>query len=299
MRKRIISVLVCVSVLVSLALPATAVDTVADSVQTYYLSETSWLEFSHNETTQHVRSGDSDEFTIKQFYNNALLQEVHGYTGGEYLTVIDYQNGEVVNTELIRVADRITPVETDNTVAQSTTTANSVGSVIGYITFNPMHYETTSRRICVFSNMDYHDNESYTIHASVSDTIATLAGLMVSALATILSDGQNICIQVITSIVSSLGGSVAGGAIGVKFSEPVSVDAYHYTLTGYDYSTGRYTEGYTGVARHVNTTRSKYYNEWFYDAYTPQAWKSSNLLHSYFWSNLWPLDYFPGVKNFS
>ena len=253
MRKRIISVLICVSVLVSLALPAAATDTVADSVQTYYLSETSWLEFFHSESGQHTRIADSNEFTIKQFYDNVLQQEVHGHTGGEYLTVIDYQNGEVVHTEIIRVADRITPVEIENAVVQSPSAASSVGSVIGYITFNPMHYETTSRRIYIYSKLEKTVNEAYTINAVSSDTLATLAGLLVSALvAAITSEYADACTEVIATIVSALGGSVAGGAIGVSFSKTVAAWAYYYTLTGYDYSTGRYTEGYAGVARRIN-----------------------------------------------
>lgn len=111
---------------------------------------------------------------------------------------------------------------------------------------------------------------------------------------------QRILLFFIKSIcfISSVGGSVAGGAIGVAFSEEVAVDAYDYDLVGYDYVLDRSTRIQSGIARRVLTKDSKAYDEWFYDWFTPHNWKDNTLAY-WFWMDFNGGDHYPGVKSYS
>ena len=60
------------------------------------------------------------------------------------------------------------------------------------------------------------------------------------------------------------GGKIIGGAIGVNFTENVSVRAKYYTLRGYHKASNYYTAGFDGVERHVQTVSSNAYNQWLY-----------------------------------
>ena len=65
--------------------------------------------------------------------------------------------------------------------------------------------------------------------------------------------------------------------ISISLDESVSVDAYHYALTGYYEPTNYYSPGYEGIERHVKTKKSSAYNEWFYEGFTPHQWKDGPL----------------------
>jgi len=138
------------------------------------------------------------------------------------------------------------------------------------------------------------DLESYTINGKTTDTLAIITGVVASIIS-IFVPQATIWKQIAVAIISSVGGSAAGGAIGVVFSEPVAVEAYYYSLTGYDYTSGRYTSSYSGIARRVVTKNSSAYDEWFYDGFTPRNWKDNTLAY-WFWSNLNGGDQYPGVK---
>lgn len=105
--------------------------------------------------------------------------------------------------------------------------------------------------------------------------------------------------KIAAAIVIAFGGSIAGGAIGVNFTEDVAVEADHYTLTGYDYSNNQYTAPQPGVAKKVITVKSKSYNEWFYEGFVPQNWKDGDNLAYVFWADLYNYLQYPGVKSYS
>lgn len=78
---------------------------------------------------------------------------------------------------------------------------------------------------------------------------------MITSVLSVFVPAATIGRQVAIAIISGLGGSVAGGAIGIAFSEDVAVNAKYYTLTGYHAKTNRYSSGYDGVARQVYTKK--------------------------------------------
>lgn len=300
--KKVIAIVLSFSLIVTMIPTYTFASFRSNDVDRYYISESDWLELSYIDNYKNSLELTPQQFEIKEYHEGKLAQVVTGELDGDTLTVTNYQNNEATNVNVIQIAERITAdhIEyTDEEISNSAISSNNVGSVIGYITFNPVYYESTSRRISIYSNLDYIDNESYTINGAAQDTLAVITGLLFSALGTFLSQGLSFFAQMAISLVSSWGGSVTGNAIGIAFTESVGAWAYHYTLTGCDYTTNRYTYGYEGVSYLVATKHSDHYNEWFYEGYNPETWKSNHLFHSFLWNDLWPLETYPQVKSFT
>lgn len=167
----------------------------------------------------------------------------------------------------------------------------------GHITYNTTSYGT-DERLRVYSKLTNTDNEAFTVNGKVTDTLAVIVGLIAGAFTTWLTNGLIIAQQIAIGIVGGLGGSVAGGAIGITFSEDVAVNAYYYTLTGYNSNTNQYTQGFEGVARLVTTQSSSYYSQWFYDGYTPRNWKANAFAYT-LWYQFFAADYYPGVLSYT
>lgn len=295
--KKIFSLVLCLIMLVSTSIPAMAAPSNVDSKTVKFTtSNTGYLEITYN--NNHIsKSNETDQiesFIIKQFEYNNLVQTVEGKPGGSELIVTDWKDDKIVSSKTVQVSDIITKNTNTNSLQPLATT--SVGSQIGYITYKLTTNATTSERIRVYSDLTDSDDESYTIRGKETDTLATIVGAIASVISLFIP-AATVPRQIAIAIISAFGGSIAGGAIGVAFSESVSVHAEHYTLTGYDYSTNRYTQGYEGIKRRVQTKKSSSYNEVFYDGFTPDNWKD-NALAYWFWCDLFG-DPYPGVKSYT
>lgn len=302
--KKFISAAMSLILIVSMAIPTFAADKgQISNTDRFVTSDIGYMEVTYNFKETGVKfnkdsssKNDVESFVVEQFENNELIQKVEGNPGGSELFVTNYNAGEVVSTEIVKVSDYI--VRENNTEEDSIQLEEraSVGSQLGYITYNPTTNSTKSERIRVYSKQTDSDTDSFTIKAKEADTLAVVVGAVASVLSVFVA-GATIARQIVVAIVSGLGGSVAGGAIGVVVSEPVATQSYYYTLTGYDYSTDRYTLGCDGVARRVLTKKSKYYDEWFYEDFTPYNWKNNTLAY-WFWCDLFG-DPYPKVKSYT
>ena len=246
-----------------------------------HLSEDSYMEIvsSLNGDT-HTQNNDKT-FLIREYQYNELIHTVQGSFGGEKLICIDYKNGQEVNREIINVADRVTVSKSN---LERPVLKASYGSVLEHIIYNKdIGNNTPGEDITVYSKITNRDSEAYTINGAVTDTISNIAGLILSVLSAAIPT-TSVATTIAIAIVSYFGGNVAGGQIGVAFTEDVSVDATYYTLTGYHASSKYYTPGYKGVKRLVKTKKSNAYNKWFYEGYTPSNWKKGDDLASVLWS---------------
>lgn len=234
---------------------------------------------SSNKNTRSLN--DCNSFLIKEYVNNELTHTVQGTVGGDQLICTDYEDGLMTNQKIIYIADRVT---VDNSTAANTAASSSYGSVLGHIVYNKDIGNTVpGEKITVYSKVTKQDSESYIINGDLADTLSDIAGILVSVLCVFISTEITIT-KIAIAIVSYYGGNVAGGAIGVIFTEKVAVDATHYTLTGYHAASNYYTPGYDGVERLVKTKNSSAYNNWFYSGFTPHTWKDGDDLASNLWT---------------
>lgn len=307
--KKFLSIFLVLSMMLSLCTPALAVDVDKEQndgsdIFSIATSSSGRIEviYNNSEETDNVNTAriieeSKNDFEIRQYENEKLIQTVQGRAGGDRIIVTNYENGEITNSETVLVADRIEVQDAQNATAASTRATAGYGSQIGTITFNQSVSGVQEEVMRVYSKVTKTDRESYTINGKATDTLAVIAGLIFSVIGVFLP-AQKLATQIAIAIVTGIGGSVAGGAIGKAFSEDVSVDATHYTMTGYHVATARYSSGYTGTANHVQTEDSDYYNEWFYEGFTPQNWKEDDNLAVCLWdemiSGIWP-----GVKRYS
>ena len=312
MKKFISLILVLAMALSVCVLPAQAVN-ISETAENDYMSSFATSDTGRMDISYTVSAPSSFatstmreiHFSIKQYEGNELVQTVDGEAGGSQLLVTDYQNGAVVQRRIVPVSDIIEPIYGTDLNAQdaeaSSVAASSVGTRIGYITFNPVTYESSGRRISVYRSLDDSDVTGYVIHGKAIDTLSVIVGAIASVISVFIPQ-ESVAEQIAIAIISALGGSVAGGAIGITFSENVAIRYYDYTITGCDSATtgyDRYTYGYTGREMHVLTEHSDYYDEWFYEGYTPHTWKNDNLLPYFFWNDLWPNETYPQVKSYS
>lgn len=298
--RKIICAVLCMALLFTMIVPSYAT-TNNVSMTSFQLSSNSSLKIEYHYTVNNLSAKQNasapklESFTVSQYYNGDLIQTVLGTPGGDKIFVTNYEkNGIVTGVETILTADRVefcdpVNVESSNAKASQTT--------LGYITYKPTAETGQTNRIRVYSEQTGHDRRSYVINGKATDTVAIITNLIISVLAAIFIPPLAVAKEIAVAIIMGVGGSIVAETIGVAFSESVSVDAYDYTLTGYDYTTARYTLGYDGTANQVKTVNSNYYNKWFYDGFTPANWKHNTLAY-WFWCDLFAEAY-PQVKSYS
>lgn len=295
--QKFVSVLLCISMSISLAIPAMAACTNTsdqDKYVSFQTSNTGRMEIIYDTAnkSKSVFNSNQNAFEINQYENDELIQTVIGCPGGDKLLVQNYEAGELRSEEIILIADRVSTHKTASDLALNRRTSKaSYGSLLGTIIYNKAVAGTVEEQIKVYSNLTSQDTESYTINGKASDTLAVVVGIIASVVSVFIPVAT-VPRQIAVAIISALGGSVAGGVIGIAFSEDVAVNSEYYTLTGYHARTNRYSSGYDGVARQVCTKNSSYYNEWFYEGYTPYNWKDGDNLAIALWNSMigtmWP-----------
>lgn len=283
--KKIISLLLSFAMIFTLTIPTFAASdkSFADGQQektTIQLSAGSYIEITLLTNNRTRASNDSESFLIKEFIHNELTHTVEGSFGGSQLICTNYEDGRMVNQKIINVSDRVSASRSES--CQTVATA-SYGSVLGRIVYNKdIGNNRPGEELTVYSKITNQDLESYTINGKASDTISVIAGLLLSVLSVFIPSANTVTSMAI-AIVSAYGGNVAGGAIGVLFTEKVAVDATYCTLTGYHSTSNYHTAGYYGIARLVKTKNSNAYNKWFYEGYTPQEWRKGDSLANILW----------------
>lgn len=302
--KKLISIFLCMILIISSSISAIAAENVLDSEKSRIVtSDTGYMQITFNtqKTREGIKKNDANNskeiksFVIEQFENNELIQTVEGVPGGEELVVTDYQDGIVINTETRMVSDIIEKIEPETGDESKNMMRASGYEKIGYITYKPTTGASSGHKISVHSKYNGYDNPGFKIHGDAADTLAVITGAIAGVLSEFITS-TTIYGKIAKAIVSSFGGSIAGGAIGVTFTELVSVDEYSYTLKGYDFSTDRYTTTCDGFARRVKTESSKYYGEWIYENFTPDNWKDNTLAY-WFWCDLFG-DPYPKVASY-
>lgn len=290
--KKFLSTILSFIMVISLVSPVTAKELDSSNTSSFATSNTGYMEITYNiQEVSKAEKSNSGSFEIKQFEKDILTQTVEGKFGGDELIVTNYQDGEITGSEIVQVSDIITKddvVEPKNIKSANTT--------LGYITYYKSMITEKEERIRVYSNNTDTDFESYTIRGKETDTLAIIVGAIASVIS-VFVPAANVPRQIAVAIISALGGSVAGEEIGIAFSEPVAVKSFYYELTGYNPANGRYSLSYDGIERQVLTKNSDYYNEWFYEDYTPHTWKDEELATS-FWNDIFLVSC-PGVKSYS
>ena len=234
-------------------------------------------------------------FEVKQFENGELVQTVTGNLGGESLVSTFYEDGTPTNQKTIFLSDRVSKIiNTDNNNLDIHPYA--VESSIGHIIYKTSSVISTNEDVEVRSKCTNIDNDSYTIRGETSDTLADITSIIGSLIGLLIPQPQK-WQQIAVAIVTSVGGSIAGGIIGVIFSEDVAVDSFYYDLRGYHSSTKRYTRTYDSVARQVTTKASSHYMDWYYDGYTPYNWKDNQFAY-WLWCDLFDSSQYPTVLRY-
>lgn len=301
MFKKLICIILSLSIVLSLSVNAFAVsdnDTITEHIN---ISETNTLEITYVSPSKISRTSSSQddiaEFEVKQYYENELIQVVTGQIGGSYLYVTDYNDGLVTSQSTRRVSDIISKNTSFTDSQDNLLSTASLGTLLGTINYNPTATDGAREKVKVYSYYKTRDTEAYTIRAHPADTIALLASALVSAI-TFIATLNLSAADIIKNIVITYGGSIMSSTIEVAFEEDVAAYAYYYDLTGYDVGTGRYSNTYDGIAYYILTQKSSAYNTWRYDGYTPRNWQQSAFALG-MWSEFFNTKEYPGVSSYA
>lgn len=299
MRKVLLSVVLSILMVLNFVMPAMAAGNTENNTTIISLAETSSMEISVFSSNGERATNDGQPFLIKQYDNGTVVQTVEGTIGGNQIISTLYENGQMKSERVINVLDRVQKItNSDKAIESSTRAATSYGGVLGHIIYNKEYGSNLEQQVTVYSEITSRDSEGYVINGALVDTISDIVGLILSAIGVFFSDPYSpIAVQIAKAIVLQYGGNVLGDAIGVTFTENVSVDATHYTLTGYHAASNYYTSGFDGVERLVKTTSSSAYNHWFYEGFTPHTWKDGDHLASNVWTAIFGRA-FPYVKEY-
>ena len=298
--KRIASLLLSVIIICSLIIPAVATEIesasgMMDSVS-IDLSDKVQLNISFPQETQ--ANSSITPFEIEQYNEGRLVVKVMRSNDGRFLLGTEYDDaGTIIRTYTIDLAEHIQRNSSTPSSAVPNSTVNG-NYVIGLITFNPIVGQTTSERLRVHCNHYDHDYESYTVNGRATQSLADIAGILISLLISFFTSPVELADYVAVAIVSFFGGEIAGREIGVNFSETVAVVSDYYKFSSYKLSAGIYSMEYSGISRRVITEKSQYYGQWFHEGITPSTWKNDNTFALWCWNDLYA-DIFPGVKSYS
>lgn len=294
--KKFISLLLCCIMIFSISSPAFAIEIDNNSVERIDLSDGVRLEVS---IIQEVRENAIPKFEIKQFSDDRLVRRVTCSEDGKYLLGTAYDEEGNSREYRILIADRIQKVDSQQFELENLLeVARSKESRIGYINYKSLPGTTKGERLEVFSDCYKSDEESYTINGKAADTAADIAGIIISILVAHYIPASTLSAQIATAIISFFGGAAVGDAIGVNFTEKVSVKADYYKMRSYKDYADRYSNTYEGIERVVKTKSSKYYSETFCEGITPKTWKDKNTFAIWCWNDMYG-EMCPGVKSYS
>lgn len=295
--KILLSIILSILMMFNFVMPAMAAGNTENNTTIISLSETSSMEISVFSLNGERATNDGQLFLIKQYDNGTVVQTVEGTIGGNQIISTLYENGQMKSERVINVSDRVQKItHPDNAIESSTRAATSYGSVLGHIIYNKEYGSNIEQQVTVYSKITSRDSEGYVINGVLADTLSDVTGLVLSVIGAVLP-GSSTAAQIAMAIVLHYGGNVIGDTIGVIFTENVSVDATHYTLTRYRAASNYYTAGFDGVERLVRTTSSSAYNHRFYEGFTPHTWKDGDHLASNIWTAIFGRA-FPYVKEY-
>lgn len=281
MRKILLSIFLCASVILNNTMLAIALipknyAIAFSEINNQDSSYQNRLQVEYSARSFIDKSLHKQEFVVKQYKNNELIEEVRGKIGGSSIEICKIHHGLVVSKAVRSVSDFVTKTSANILVRPYVYFQSDNGTRLGCIIYNKSFESNEERELTVYSKITKRDIESFRVHGTAADTVAAIVGAAVSIGIGKLLGSISIS-GVIEAIISSLGGSIAGGAIGIFFDEVVAVDATYYSLRGYHEPSDYYSPEYNGVTRLVKTRNSKVYNEWFYEGFTPHNWKEGPL----------------------
>ena len=297
MKRLLISIILSILIMFNSVMPTMANTTTVNDNTIVSLSSSNHMEISVISTNGYRAVRGGEKFLIKHYDNGNVIQTVQGTIGGDQILSTSYENGRVKSKKVINVSDRIQKVNNADIVLGSSARAvtNSWG-VLGHIIYNKEYGSNVEQKVAVHSKLTKDDNEGYIINGALKDSISDITGLVLSVMGIFLP-GASVAAQIAKAIVLHYGGKIIGDAIGVNFTENVSVRAKYYTLRGYHIASNYYTAGFDGVERHVKTVSSKAYNKWLYEGFTPHTWKDGDHLASNIWTAIFGRS-FPYVKEY-
>ena len=297
MTKKVVSILLCLAIIMSMTVPAMATNaTISDQTMRVNVTEDVYLDIvvSPNQERK-VNSDSGDEFIIRQYKNDNLTQVVSGEVGTGKVFVVNYENSKIKNEKVLLTANRVT---VKSSIAEQRVemlaSSTNYGNVLGYIVYNKAYGSQKEEELAVYSLNGTTQKGKYVINGAMGETVSEFLAIGFDILGVIIPV-EGIALKILTAIaIRHVGGGI-GDVITSSFTEEVDVEATPYTLRGYHAASNYYSLGYEGTEYHV--TSSNHNGEWYYEGYTPHTWKDGDILANILWISIFGGVY-PYVKEY-
>lgn len=299
MTKKVVSILLCLAIIMSMTVPAMAINTtVSEKTMRINVTEDVYLDIVISPNKERKVNADSgDEFIIRQYVNDNLTQVVSGEVGTGKVFVVNYENSKVKNEEVLFTADRATvKSSTDEQPMEMRASSTNYGNVIGYIVYNKAYGSQREEELAVYSLKGTTKTGEYVINGAMGDTVSEFIAIGFDLIGAIIPF-KSIAIKIFTGIFLRHVSGGIGDVITDSFTEEVDVKATPYTLRGYHAASNYYSLGYEGTEYYVTSTSSDHYGEWYYEGYTPHTWKDGDILANILWVSIFGGVY-PYVKEY-
>ena len=285
MKKKVISLLVCMSLMLSICSPAFAVEVYqpVKTTFTYVDSEgtTCQIDIIINEKDNTVTTSSEEQEYLFDLNNNTITT-----------TVLDVE----VKTEPLNL-----PVSQNFVPAPASIAAAK--EYIGLLQFKPAFDKTQGKNIYdmlyIYSRNSGTIEEEYTIHGDIADSITQIIGTLVTfflGLGMLAEVAGQTAALLIGKLVDFGVIKVVGETVKKAFLETVDANKTGYELEATDPKTSR-TRNYEG-AKFVVISVGAHFNETYYSGYYPQFMEQEDVVvASGLYSSFFPYN-FPGVSSY-
>lgn len=295
--KKATCIILMITLCLNLSFPVFATQAISDETS-ITVSDTVRIDvktFSSPAGSTRSATSSNTNFEIRQYNDDELMQIVTGSFGGAHLIVTEYENNEIVSQETILVSSRVNHHSTLFTWTESIGQPYSIAaaSSLGYMICNYSEVLDEGVIFHVYSELTDTRTDDYVVNGYVGDTISVLAASLGAYLGSFIPATSLIALVEIVAV--GKGVEIVGGAIADLLTIEVEVIESYYDLYARNLSLGTYSDSFEGVARRV-TEAGDYYDEWYYEGFTPYNWESESLGYV-FWYQFY--DYsFPGIERY-
>ena len=291
MKKRVASIFLALSLMLTMCIPVSAKNYSSDelsgdyeSVIEYYDSQGKkcYVELTYDATDNTIVTADSKAKWTFDLNTEEVIRE-------------DLNTGEVLC--------KTVELPTSNMAPETRPAATNTYVYAGRVYYNPYIAPSGDSYDCsleIYGAEIGSGDDEFTVNGDAYDTVSGVIGLITAALAGVglsLDIAEIVGSSILGYLIEEGIGAITDDVIKEAFTETFYTDATYYSLKAVDPDLDTFRVYDDGVMHHVRSQKAGY-NEYYYEGYYPQFLQEEDTAVAYWlYTDFWGFDY-PGVDRF-